>query len=70
MSLDGLVVGGPETGRMELREYEFSGDDPSFGPLGVAVVVPEPSAVGLAAIAAIALGLRFSRRHAVHNHGA
>jgi len=61
VSLAGLVVGGPETGRMELREYDFSSDEPSFGPLGVAMVVPEPGAMGLAAVAALALGLRFSR---------
>lgn len=61
VSLAGLVVGGPETGRMELRQYDFSSDEPSFGPLGVAMVVPEPGAIGLAAVAALALGLRFSR---------
>ncbi|MDA1349617.1 MAG: hypothetical protein O3A47_12255 [Chloroflexi bacterium] len=68
VSLAGLVAGGAETGRMELREYEFSGDEPAFGPLGVAVVVPEPGALGLAAVAALALSLRFNRRHAVRNH--
>jgi hypothetical protein len=46
---------------MELRQYDFSSDEPSFGPLGVAMVVPEPGAIGLAAVAALALGLRFSR---------
>jgi hypothetical protein len=61
VSLAGLVVGGPETGGMELRQYDFSSDEPSFGPLGVAMVVPEPGAIGLAAVAALALGLRFSR---------
>jgi hypothetical protein len=62
VSLTGLVVGGPETGRMELRTYDFSGDEPSFGPLGIAMVVPEPGALGLAAVAMLALGLRFRRQ--------
>lgn len=64
VSLAGLVLGGPENGRMELRAYEFSGDDPSFGPLGVAVVVPEPGTMGLFAVAALALGMSCSRRRA------
>ena len=61
VSLAGMIVGGPETGRMELRTYDFSGDEPSFGPLGVAMVVPEPGAMGMAAVAALALGLRCRR---------
>ena len=64
VSLAGLVVGGPESGRMELRMYDFSGDDPSFGTLGVAMVVPEPGTLGLAAVAILALGLRFRRPRA------
>jgi hypothetical protein len=47
---------------MELRTYDFSGDEPSFGPLGIAMVVPEPGALGLAAVAMLALGLRFRRQ--------
>lgn len=44
LTLTGQVTGGPLTGQMALRTYEFSGSDPAFGPVGVAVIVPEPSA--------------------------
>ena len=39
ISLTGLVTGDRWNGRMALRTYEFSGSDPSFGPIGIAVVL-------------------------------
>ena len=61
VSLTGLVTGGRWDGRMELRSYEFSGAEPSFGPLGVAVV-PEPGGASLVAMAAAALALGLLER--------
>ena len=61
-SLAGLVTGGPLDGRMELRTYEFTGSDPSFGPLGVALVVPEPGGLTLGAVAAVVLAIARRRR--------
>ena len=63
ISLTGLVTGDRWNGRMALRTYEFSGSDPSFGPIGIAVV-PEPSGGALAAAAAVALvlGMRTRRK--------
>lgn len=42
-SLTGLITGGPETGEMALRTYEFDGSVADFGTIGTASVVPEPS---------------------------
>ena len=67
ISLTGLVTGDRWNGRMALRTYDFSGSDPSFGPIGIAVV-PEPSGGALAAAAAAAaavalvLGMRTRRK--------
>jgi hypothetical protein len=41
LTLTGQITGGPLTGQMALRTYEFSGSDPAFGPVGVAAVVPK-----------------------------
>jgi len=43
LTLTGQIAGGPLTAQMALRTYEFSGSDPAFGPLGFAVIVPDPS---------------------------
>lgn len=43
LTLTGQITGGPRTGQMALRTYEFSGSDPAFGAVGVAAIVPEPS---------------------------
>jgi len=43
LTLTGQIAGGPLTALMALRTYEFSGSDPAFGPLGFAVIVPDPS---------------------------
>lgn len=42
-SLTGLITGGPETGEMVLRAYEFDGSVADFGTIGTASIVPEPS---------------------------
>jgi hypothetical protein len=54
LTLTGQITGGPLTGQMALRTYEFSGSDPAFGVVGVAAVVPEPAAwlLALAGVAA------------------
>lgn len=54
LTLTGQITGGPLTGQMALRTYEFSGSDPAFGAVGVAAVVPEPAAwlLALAGVAA------------------
>jgi len=57
ISLAGLVTGGPVDGRMELRTYEFTGSDPTFGPIGIAHVVPEPGGLPLLAAAAAAFAI-------------
>jgi len=63
MTLNGQATGGPLTGQMLLRTYEFSGSDPAFGPVGVAAVVPEPSAWLLALAGAFtAMAARHVRR--------
>jgi len=43
LTLTGQITGRPLTAQMALRTYEFSGSDPAFGPLGFAVIVPDPS---------------------------
>jgi hypothetical protein len=63
VTLTGQITGGPLTGQMALRTYEFSGSDPAFGPVGVAAVVPEPTAwllavAGVTAVAATRRGRR------------
>lgn len=60
----GQITGGPLTGQMALRTYEFSGSDPAFGPVGVAAVVPEPAAwvMALAGVAAAAAARRIVQR--------
>lgn len=42
---------------MELRTYEFTGSDPTFGPIGIAHVVPEPGGLRLLAAATAALAI-------------
>ena len=56
LTLTGQVTGGPLTGQMVLRTYEFSGSDPAFGPEGVAAVVPEPS-TWLLALAGVSMAM-------------
>lgn len=65
LTFTGQVTGGPLTGQMALRTHEFSAYDPAFGPLGVASVVPDPSAwlfvaAGVAGMAAAARRLATS----------
>jgi hypothetical protein len=43
LTLTGQITGGPLSGQMALRTYEFSGSDPAFGAVGFAVIVPELS---------------------------
>jgi len=43
VTLTGQISGGPLSGQMALRTYEFSGSDPVFGTVGIASIVPEPS---------------------------
>ena len=60
LTLTGQITGGPLTGQMALRTYEFSGSDPAFGPVGVATVVPEPA--GWLLLAAGAAGVAVAAR--------
>lgn len=61
-SLTGLITGGPETGEMVLRTYEFDGSVADFGVIGTASIVPEPS-VFLFLLVAMAI---FAVRRKVH----
>lgn len=64
VTLTGQITGGPLTGQMALRTYEFSGSDPAFGPVGVAAVVPEPVAwlMAVAGITAAGAARHFRQR--------
>lgn len=63
LTLAGQITGGPLTGQMALRTYEFFGTDPVFGPVGVAAVVPEPAA-WLLAVVGVAVAAAAGRRAA------
>jgi hypothetical protein len=63
-SLTGLITGGPETGEMVLRTYEFDGTTAGFGIIGTATIVPEPSVflLLLVAMAILATSRRLQHR--------
>ena len=57
-SLTGLITGGPETGEMVLRTYEFDGSVADFGTIGTASIVPEPSVFLMLFVAMAILAVR------------
>jgi len=57
ISLTGHIAGGPQKAHMTLRGYDFSGNQPVFGSLSSATLVPEPAATWLALTAVGLLAL-------------